>query len=293
MIPEERRDELGRGHGHDESGRQRQAPGAHDQQDQRDRHTCPLDRGRRLGAEAGLVEDRPQREVVRRANGLADRPEQRHVIGPGGGADQWQGHETRDRDDAHRDGRRAPRPDEGGPPDEQQRLQLHESAQADRRAEGLRTIQPAPARDEQQQQDRPDLAELERVQDRPVQARQQQQHPAERRRDGHQGDRPDDARDEQPGPDPDPGRPEQRERHERDRERRRIQEDREATSEIDARVVERLPVDGPVRRVAGVDVVDPTGGERALRGLGSGRRGVHDDRAGDLRHVYSLPILRR
>ena len=133
-----------------------------------------LERGRGLRRQAQLVGDRAGREVVRRRDRVADRAEERDVVGPGAEADERGScHEAR------------PRPATAAPtttarqrrsaaaqPKRIAGWSLIERADRDRWRRGGpgRSSQRQPS-SEQEEQERPDLAELDRVDDRPATAR--------------------------------------------------------------------------------------------------------------------------
>ncbi len=193
-----------------------------------------------------LVGDRARREVVRRRDRVADladegrrSPTRRPTPASTVASDRQARQDDRpdDRPPRHRRG-------QDGPDEDDPRLELDRRPQRGARPEPDRVVQPAPADREQQEQDRADLAELDRVGERPRQPGQQDDPPADRPR--HRQDaRPDrERRDQERGPDPDRRRRgQQAERQDERRERRRVVEQPEAAGRLEAHVVQRLAVE--------------------------------------------------
>ena len=126
-----------------------------------------------------------------------------------------------------------------------------------------RPVEPAPADREEQEQQRADLAELQRIGDRPRQAGEQERRPADRGADGQEGDPATsmaiDARDPEPRRG---GGRHKGEREDGEDERRRVIEEAEAAGLLDGRVVEALAGEDAARRLVVGEEVEP---ERSRR----------------------------
>ena len=261
-----------------------------------------LDERGELGREPQLVGDRAGREVVLGRDRVADLPDEGREVRPGAGPGDERGGDGEARQHDRPAATASPPAGEDRPDEDDPRLELDRRPQRCARPEPDRVVEPAPADREQQEQDRPDLAELDRVGERPRQPGQQDDPPADRARSpAGPRRRPRTTRSGSPVQvqtavvaDSSPnGRIERRER-------RRVVEEPEPAGRLEAHVVQRLAVQQADRglvigeeveaeRVAGreTDVADDDDERR-----GSRRSAAPPDRAGPVPAGPSRPGCR-
>jgi hypothetical protein len=188
---------------------------------------------------------------VRRRDRVADVPDQGDVVLPDADAAEQQR-----RGNARQDEDRAAEQDrpqaagEQGPDEHQAGLELHDRAERACGPDRQRTVDPSPADREQEEQQRPDLAELERVRDRPGQTGEQERRPSDGRPNREQRGPGDEHRHRPADPEPGRGgRRDQGEGEDGEHEGRRVVEQAEAAGLLDRRVVEALAGEDAARRL--------------------------------------------
>ncbi len=279
MLPEKRRDELAADdRRHVRGDRVRPPPGVEDDDD-RDDDAEPLDGGRQAELDARPVEERAEGEVVRGRDGSADPAEDGHVVGPRPETGHDRGRHRRGGEDGDPDDGCPVAPGHDGPAEQQRRLDLHDRPERHRDPQRTRPVAPTPAGGEGEEQERPDLAELDRVEVRPADAGQEEDRPADARADREESAAEGERAGEDDRPDHRPAACRQpRERDHEDGEGRRIEEDREPAGDVDRRVVQRLPGQQAVRRL---DVRLEVVAEGVAGRPGDRRRPADEDEEGD------------
>ena len=240
MVPEHRRDELGR-----DGDREvrRDGGGAEDREQGHGRHGGEIrnvgNRRHRL-RDTRLEQQSAHAVGVRREDRLVGPRQQVEFLEPRVRARDERRHDGEQREADEADDGRSQASGEHGPAKHKRGLQLDRRAERGGDAERPRSIHPPPPNCEQQQEQRPHLAELDRVQDRPRQGRQQEDrelHPPRDRHERHRGSRRGEQQ-HRPHVDAEVAR-EQGDRRDEQGERRRIQEQAKPADHVDRRVVQR------------------------------------------------------